>query len=124
MVKKTPKILKRVYTLELGEGGIFSVSGLARALCFSGFINKGDTYFLCTLHLPPCSTTADCPEAVPSFEGSPGLTVDGQVDPPVEGVIITIELEDEERLETTTNSMGKYRYVQYAWFVLSDADGE
>ena len=46
------------------------------------------------------------------------------MDPPVEGVIITIELEDKERLETTTNSMGKYRYVWYAWFVLGDADGE
>ena len=68
----------------------------------------------CFLHTRtfPCSITADCPEAVPSFEGSPGLTVDGQVDPPLEGIVITIKLEDGERLETTTNSMGKYKYVQ------------
>ena len=53
--------------------------------------------------------TLDCPEEVPPFEGSPGLTVDGQVVPPIEGVSITIELEDGERLETTTDSMGKYK---------------
>lgn len=52
---------------------------------------------------------SECPEEVPLFEGSPGLTIDGQVVPPIKGVSITIELEDGERLETTTDSMGKYK---------------
>ena len=52
---------------------------------------------------------SECPEEVPLFEGSPGLTIDGKVVPPIKGVSITIELEDGERLETTTDSMGKYK---------------
>ena len=64
---------------------------------------------MCKLHPIIYTHTLDCPEEVPSFEGSPGLTVDGQVVPPIKGVSITIELEDGERLETTTDSMGKYK---------------
>ena len=62
---------------------------------------------MCKLYPIIYTCILECPEEVPSFEGSPGLTVDGQVVPPIEGVSITIELEDGERLETTTDSIGQ-----------------
>lgn len=63
----------------------------------------------------------DCPEEVSAFIGSPGLMVIGRIDPPLEGVTVTIQTEEEGVIRVTTNSQGQYRYVcvQYVkWLIL------
>lgn len=52
----------------------------------------------------------DCPEKVPLFEGSLGVILSGNIGPdPLEGVAITVTLEGEEEIHTTTNEQGQYR---------------
>lgn len=51
----------------------------------------------------------DCPQVVPSFEGSEGLMVTGHIEPALKGAKITISLNEKEVFSTTTDSKGRYR---------------
>lgn len=51
----------------------------------------------------------DCPERIPPFNGSPGLIIAGRIDPPLEGVAVSIELEGGSPVETVTSAEGEYR---------------
>ena len=59
-----------------------------------------------------CVCCTVCPEKVPLFEGSQGVTLSGHVGPPpLEGVAITVTLGDDgEEIHTATDSQGLYRY--------------
>lgn len=58
----------------------------------------------CTTCSPP-----DCPERIPPFNGSPGLIIAGRIDPPLEGVAVSIELEGGSPVETVTSAEGEYK---------------
>ena len=60
-----------------------------------------------------CVCCTECPEKVPLFEGSQGVTLSGHVGPPpLEGVAITVTLEDDgEEIHTATDPKGLYRYI-------------
>ena len=59
------------------------------------------------------SYITDCPEEVSAFIGSPGLMVIGRIEPPLEGVTVTIQTEEEGVIAVTTNNQGQYRCVIY-----------
>ena len=52
----------------------------------------------------------ECPEEVSPFEGNPGLIVTGRTQPKLEGVAISITVEEDGTvIQTTTDKNGKYR---------------
>ena len=54
----------------------------------------------------------DCPERISLFEGSPGLILEGHIEPSLEGVAIIIELEDGETIQAVTSNKGEYRLTR------------
>ena len=57
--------------------------------------------------IPPFSSE-ECPESVPPFHCSKGLFVEGSVDPPLEGVAITVTLSNGQQIDVRTDRSGYY----------------
>ena len=58
-------------------------------------------------------TLLDCPEVVPSFQGSPGEMMEGKIVPALDGVPVVLHFRDDEPITTHTDKSGEYR-----WFVI------
>lgn len=51
----------------------------------------------------------ECPETVTALYGSPGILVEGVVQPPVPNVTVVVDLGEDGQVITYTDSSGQYR---------------